>query len=100
MQFGGADLSRLPRTLRTLHADLDAVLPLALPLGLRLEELSITTGHLLVDWGQLCSQVERLVVIEATYMDLLAPPGGGPAADGDPAAAPPSLCRHAADGFM
>jgi hypothetical protein len=56
-QFAGADLTRLPRSLRTLSADLDAVLPLRLPEGLVLEELNLATSRLLVDWGRLCKQV-------------------------------------------
>lgn len=56
-QFGGADLTRLPLSVVTLHADVDMVLPLVLPPELRLEELTLTTTRLLCDWAQLCKQV-------------------------------------------
>ena len=45
---------------QVLHADLYVALPLALPPALRLKELDVSATRLLVDWGQLCSQVGRL----------------------------------------
>ena len=57
VHFGSADLSRLPASLETLTADLYLALPLALPPGLRLQELDVSCSRLLVDWAQLCSQV-------------------------------------------
>jgi len=32
-------------------------LPLALPPGMRLQELDVSAARILIDWGQLCSQV-------------------------------------------
>ena len=58
-QFGSADLARLPASLECLDADLYTALPLALPPGMQLQELTLTSSRLLVDWALLCTQVGR-----------------------------------------
>ncbi|PRW20190.1 hypothetical protein C2E21_9235 [Chlorella sorokiniana] len=87
-RFGSADFSRLPLSLEVLQADLYMALPLALPPALRLQELDVSAARMLVDWDQLCSQVERVIVMEACQIDVLARRGGA------------SLCRQTAAGFI
>lgn len=45
---------------QVLQADLYMALPLALPPALRLKELDVSAARMLIDWGQLCSQVSGL----------------------------------------
>lgn len=46
-----------PACWQVLQADLYMALPLALPPALRLKELDVSAARMLIDWGQLCSQV-------------------------------------------